>query len=123
MTSFTAPLTQHCNSGLVILLPTTRVRGLIVDRVRRLGKSRSFTSSSLARYWTSVQSIDGTRWRNVRTLAGVPHSLTSARESVARGALPPSPQPRLALFPCNTPTEASARHWTSVQSILGAPSL
>ena len=75
--------------------------GSIVDRVRQLGKSWPFISSSLARYWTSVQSIDRSRWRNVHTLAGVPdfsHQLASQLRE-ARFPPPPGRASRLASVP------------------------
>jgi hypothetical protein len=72
-------------------------------------------------YWTSVQSIDRMRWRNVYTLVGLPVSSESARGSPARGA-----PPRLRLAPqryrCETSAQARARHWTTVQSISSASS-
>jgi hypothetical protein len=68
------------------------VGSVVADRVHHLGTDRSLPASvSLARYWTSVQSKDPTRWRNVHTLAGLPGCSVSARGSLARGALPHPP--------------------------------
>ena len=116
---------QHCSDGLdsslSYLLASARLSPIVF-----LTSAQIVIGHRSHGYWTSVQSINRMRWRNVYLLAGLPASSASARGSPARGALPPDPSPRLRLAPqfyrCGTSAQARARHWTTVQSISSASS-
>jgi hypothetical protein len=93
VTAQTAASTWHCSGEWQL-----RLAPMVLIAFFTRHEPWSLTSPAMARYWTSVQSIDGIRWRNVPALAGVPGFSCIACGSLARGALPPTshPPPRLA---------------------------
>jgi hypothetical protein len=88
----TATSMQHCSDGLDSSLSHLWASARLSPIVF-LTPAQIVIGHRSHGYWTSVQSIDRMRWRNVYPPAGLPVSSASARGSPARGALPPTPPP------------------------------